>query len=304
MYSAEKYYPQKASELLDLLSNSVIGKTKVAIVGGHFMLFYDKLKDNLQPVISQELENENQKKFAVEFAGNFPLRSFHFSVELFKQLNKRNIQSGILLLVNDHKFQSESFQKDISTQINGRGGELRQVYFRKNEIPSSYLATLKDNGFESNNILINNFDLKRRESDLLPKLSWYFSEQKLRKRFDKYVVPQLLKKHKVYQIKTGRGIDIFYQAPYTGTEICLTENGSCGCSAEVTVLISDLLSKGINEIIFFIPNECVNAVENGIIVSLNINEVAAKVITISGMGGMGCKENSKLPYAVVAHSFE
>lgn len=304
MYSAEKYDPKTESELLKLLSESVTGKNKVAIVGGHFMLLYDKATDELKPVILQDLEKENQKEFAKQFAGNFPLRSFQYSVDLFKQLENRKVQNGILLLVNDHKFQSESFQKDISAEINGRGGDLRQEYFRKNKIPESYLETLKANGIESKNIFVRNNDVKRSESDLLPKESWYYSEQKLRKRFEKYVVPELLKKEKIYQLESGKGTNVFYQTPNVGTEICLTENGACGCSAEVTELISNLLRKGMNEIILFIPNECVNAVDNGINAALNINEVAAKVITISGLGGMGFKENPNLPFAVVEHIFE
>jgi hypothetical protein len=303
MYSTEKFYPKTESELLNLLSAAISGKNKVVIVGGHFMLFYDKVKNELQPVIFEDLEKDNQKLFAKQFAGNFPLKSFQYSVDLYKLLENRNIDSGILLLVNDHKFQSESFQKNISTEIIGRGGELRQAYFRRNKIPEIYLHTLKEKGIECKNILVNNNDVKRKESDLLPKESWYYSEQKLRKRFDKYVAPKLLKNEKIYQVESGKGTDIFFQTPNIGTELCLTENGSCGCSAEVIEFISNLLNRGVTEIVFFVPNECANAVDSGIMAALGINEKSAKVITISNFGGMGFNESLNLPFTVVDHIF-
>ncbi|MBK9317791.1 MAG: hypothetical protein IPM91_02395 [Bacteroidetes bacterium] len=61
MYSAENYNPKKESELIKFLSDSVMENRKVAIVGGHFMLFYDANSDRLVPLIMQDLYIERQK---------------------------------------------------------------------------------------------------------------------------------------------------------------------------------------------------------------------------------------------------
>jgi len=304
MYTTQKYYPNNQTELLNVLIESVSGNSKIAIVGGHFMLLYDKTEDELKPVIIQEFEQENIKLFAKQFAGNLPLSSFKFSVELFKIFKKQNIESGIILLVNDHKFQSVNFQPDIIPSIKGRGGELRKKYFSRNSIPNCYIQVLDSEGISMDQILIDNNDNKRHTSDLLPKKSWFYSEKRLKNRFDYFVKTQLMKRGIIREDFNGDTVELFYESPNNGNNICLTENGACACSAEIIEFITNLLSRNITEIIIMVPDECVSAVDNGIFAALNICEVFAKVTTINGFGGMGIDENLERTFIATEHMYE
>ncbi len=304
MYSAEKNNPNTESELLILLSESVTGKNKVAIVGGHFMLLYDKATDELKPVIWQELDSVSQKEFAVQNAGNFPVRSFRYSLELYKRFQSRKIESGLVLLINDHKFQSVNFQPDIVASINGRGGELRKKYFSKNIIPGCYAEILEEEKISKEDFLIENSNRKRQADDLLPQQSWFYSEQKLRRKFDNLLKPVLVKQGSIRQDFVGNRVELFYESKNHSNNFCLTENGSCACSAEVIEFISNLLNRGMNEIIIFVPNECTESVDNGVLAALNIKAKQAKVLTISNFGGMGFNENIKRPFVVTEHIFE
>lgn len=304
MYITERYSPNTESDLLKKLSESVIGKNKVVIVGGHYMLLYDKATDALRPVISQELDTEGQKKFAEQNAGNFPVRSFRYSLELYKIFQGRKVESGLVLLINDHKFQSSNFQPDVVATVNGRGGELRKNYFNKNIIPGCYAEILELEKVSKEIFLIDNSNNQRQSSDLLPKQSWFYSEQKLRNRFDDFIKPELMKKGNIRQDVIGNKVELYFESPNHSNDFCLTESGSCACSAEVIEFISNLLNRGMNEIIFFVPNECAVPVDNGVMAALNIRAKQGKVLTVSNFGGMGFNENIKRPFAVTEHIFE
>lgn len=304
MYTTERYSPNTEADLLKLLSESVTGNNKVAIVGGHYMLLYDKATDELKPVIWQEVETEGQKKFAEQNAGNFPVRSFRYSLELYKKFQNRKVESGLILLINDHKFQSSNFQPDVVASVNSKGGELRKSYFSKNVIPGCYAEVLEEEKVSKENFLIDNSNNQRKSSDLLPKQCWFYSEQKLRNRFDDFVKPELMKQGNIRQDVIGNKVELYFESPNHSNDFCLTENGSCACSAEVIEFISNLLNRGMNEIIFFVPNECAVPVDNGVLAALNIKAKQAKVLTVSNFGGMGFNENIKRPFTVTEHIFE
>lgn len=304
MYITERYNPNTESDLLNLLNESVTGKNKVAIVGGHYMLLYDKASDELKPVIWQELETEGQKKFAEQNAGNFPIRSFHYSIKLYKIFKNRKIESGLVLLINDHKFQSSNFQPDVVTNVKGRGGELRKFFFNKNVIPDCYEEILEKEKVSKTDCLIENSNFRRQSDDLLPPQSWFFSEQKLRRRFDKLLKPRLMRQGNIRQDIIGNQVDLYFELPNNSNDFCLTENGSCACSAEIIEFISNLLNRNMNEIIIFVPNECAVPVDNGVMAALNIKARQAKVLTVSNFGGMGFNERIIRPFTVTEHIFE
>ncbi len=304
MYNFEKYNPISEIELITLLGKLVSKKNKIAIIGGHFMLFYNKLNNELEPVIWQDLTNERHKEFAKQNAGNFPLRSFRYSVDLYKLFKHQNIQSGLVLLVNDHKFQSPNFQSEITDYIKGHGGELRKNFYTKNIIPHCYSEILKNEGISQKEILIDNTNLNREQEDLLPIISCYYSEQKLRNRFDDFVKADLIHQGYIRQEVVGKKINLYFQLAHKYNDFCLTENGSCACSAEVIEFITNLLKRNFFEIIFFVPNECAIAVDNGIMGALNINKITAKVFTVTNFGGMGFDEHIKRPYTITEHIYE
>lgn len=97
---------------------------------------------------------------------------------------------------------------------------------------------------------------------------------------------------------------MYYESAAQGHYICLTENGTCACSAEVIELIIDLLNREMKEIIFFVPNECISSVDNGIMAALNIKGQSARVLTVSNFGGMGFNEEATNEFVVTEHIFE
>ncbi len=304
MYFSEELFPESKVELLQLLINSVSGKNKVAILGGHFMLFYDKTEDELKPVIWQEQESDKHKDFAIQYAGDFPFKSFQYSLELYERLKDINIDSKIVLLVNDHKFQNKNFQPNISSSILNRGGLLRKKFYRRNKVPKCYSDLMSKISKEHKKIILSNDNSKRDETDLLPKETWFYSEQKLRKRFDNYVLPRLLKENKVFKDGGKEDENVFFKTHIQGEEICLTENGKCGCTAEVTELISDLLNKKMYEMIFFIPKECTDAVNYGIDIALNLNKIKSRIITITENYSTFLNEKDLVNFYVKKHVFE
>jgi hypothetical protein len=302
-YTLVKKSLDNKDELLNELIERVKSK-RVAIIGGHFLLYYNQSKDELEPLILDDLSENIYIELAKNYAGNFPELSFEYSIELYHSLCKKNIQSKIILLVNDHKFQDGNYQSNIEEQIADKAGDLRKQFYSKNEIPNKYSDMLAKYGLLDKDVIYLHDNQTRTKEDLLPKESFYFSEQKLRNRFDKYVKPGLIKKNLIYQSINGKRVDLYYDMPSMGCEISITEEGTCGCSAEVIELINNLRQKEFDEIIFFVPHECSIAVENGIMAALNINSKKLKVITIEGLGGMKQNVHNTNKYSITEQNYE
>ena len=304
MYSSEKYFCKTSYDLIELISNKTDRHSNMAIVGGHFMLFYDKESNMLKPVIWQELTNQQHIQFAKLQAGNFPLDSLKYSIELYKINMIKDIKSGVILMVNDHKFQSYNFQPDIIELVQGRGGDLRKEYFHKNIVPECYLEEIKNNSIQINDILIHNDNIKRKANELLPKKSWYYSETRLKNRFEYYVQDDLLAQGKIKKESTSNGNEIVFETSNLNDEICLSENGSCSCSAELIEFVHNVFDRGFTEIVIFVPNECASAVDGGILASLQIYNIKGKVWTVSNFGGMGVTSTAELELHITLHCNE
>ena len=263
----------------------------IAIVGGHYMLFYDKQEDCLKPLIYQDLKDEKHIAFARLMAGDFPTKTFVYALKLITHFLSKGIESKNVLLVNDHLFQSKKFQPNIQYLIENRGGELRYEYYRgKNSLPLSFVNRPSNfKNIKKNMVFLDNDDLSRDVRSVLPKKTVFFSEQFLRNRFENHLKKRIVNNSYVI-VDTSCGKNVLY---YTdkNKRICLTENGQCGCSSEIMEFIWILKSKGYNDIIMFIPSECENQVNNGVEVTLKLFkyefESESRVIIITGLGGMG-----------------
>jgi hypothetical protein len=292
MYSAEKYSPNSEAELLKLLSESVTGKNKVAIVGGHYMLFYDTQKDELVPLIKQDLQKENQKEFAELFTGNFPEKSIQFSVDLLNELKRKQVESKLVFIVNDHKFQSKNFQPNIADAIAGRTGELRKKYYAENTLPEYYTKV-----FSESNLLLKDdvqhyhVNSKQKEDNVL-KDGLFFSEQRLRNKFEKNLKDKLAEEGKIRKVENSGAVEVYYNG-FANEDICLTENGGCGCSGEVMEFLYELSALGYTDVFFFVPNECVEAANNGFKVVADTLTTPVSIYSIYGMGGMGVKDSKQ-----------
>lgn len=247
------------------------------------MLFYDRNRDELVPLIPEDLNGE-QKKFAELFAGNFPINSFSQSLSLLQYLDSINVESKLVLIVNDHKFQSRNFQQNIATLINGRTNELRKAYYGKNTIPVSYSILLRNHNL-SENVIQQYFVQNKQKQEAVKKHGFFFSEQRLRNKFEKHLREKLLNEGKVRKVDIHGSIEIHYEG-FLNSDICLTENGSCGCSGEIMEFIYELSALGYNEVYFFIPAECREAANNGCAVVTHILETPMTITTIHGAEGI------------------
>lgn len=301
-----KYYTQLKQfacekEMLEYLGKlpPIEAGVKIAIVGGHFMLLYDKVEDKLRPMVWQDLKKSEHIKYSKMITGNFPVHTFNYAVDLYSQYKEKGYDSGIVLLVNDHKFQHHN------SKVNGNGGELRKRYYRNGQvIPESFLRILSEKSFDKQKIFIDYNKPDRQKQDLLPKETIMYSEQVLRNRFEKHIKPKIAKTESFKEITSNGVSNLYYYSRERHEYLCLTEEGTCGCSGEVVEFVSELLRRNIRQIILFSPSECEAPVNVGVEVALDlygkISDKPAKALIIAGIGGVGgenMKENSDIRVA-------
>jgi hypothetical protein len=263
----------------------------IAIVGGHFMLFYDKDEDCLKPLIHQDLTKDKQIAFAKLMTGDFPVRTFNYSMELIKHFHNNGNTAGNVFIINDHKFQSADFQPSILDLVKNRGGELRTQFYRgKHVFPKIFQNLIEKHGYDdARDVVFDNDDSKRQGQDILPRKTIFYSEQALRNRFDKKTKTKILQTTNFYEQDLGYTKEIFYNDGKK--QFCLTEQGKCGCSSEIMEFLWNILERGFNKIIMFIPQECESHVNNGVEMALTVDafksKLSCEIFVITGLGGLG-----------------
>jgi len=284
-----KFNNQK--ELLEFLNNKAASGDKVAIIGGHYMLFYDAVDDSLKPLIKENLTQQNHRDFAELFTGEFPESSFKVSLDLLNRFKLNNVESQLVFIVNDHKFQSKNFQPNINEYIKGRTGQLRKEYYSKNQIPKYYLSEMKKMNISTEDV--QNFHLKNKtKQDNLLKEGFFFSEQRLRNKFEKNLKDKLANAGKIRKVENSGAVEIYYEG-IANQDICLTENGGCGCSGEVMEFLYELSDSGYTDIVFFVPYECVEAANNGFAVVADTLDKKLSIHSVYGFGGMGVSDSNE-----------
>jgi len=279
-FTSEKYSQKSETELLNLLGNAVMPKRKVAIVGGHYMLFYDTQQDSLVPLIEQDLARDAQREFAEMNTGNFPEKSIQLSVDLLNYLKHKQVVSKLVFIVNDHKFQSNNFQPNISDYIQGRTGELRKKYYAENALPEYYQKVFDDSNVSlKDDVQHYHVNSKQKEDNVL-KDGFFFSEQRLRNKFEKNLKDKLSEEGKIRKVENSGAVEVYYSG-FANEDICLTENGGCGCSGEVMEFMYELSALGYT------------AANNGFAVVADTLTAPISIYSIYGMGGMGVKDSKQ-----------
>lgn len=283
-------------------------KTKTSIMAGHYMLMYDNEQNCLVPMVWQDTENSLVESVSRKMAGSFPLRSFRYGLDLWQKGQDLDSHVQIALLINDHQFQSSYFREINYDQPKGRGGELRKEYYRRsNNLPQAFVQLLRKRGLDKSEILLSNNNMDRDASydeddaSILPPESVFFSEQHLRRRFDRHTRQELSEdpRFKITRLDEG-GYDLFYYPAGSTQEFCLTEQSDsidgitqsgCGCSGEVIEFLIELSNRGFGNIILFVPHECAGAVNVGVQAAVDVisryYNLNIKVTTVTGVGGMG-----------------
>ena len=286
MIELQTHHYSSADKLLNALRPNVTGTS--AIMAGHFMLMYDSRKNQLVPMIQQELNDRMLLQQVRIYAGDFPLRTLRYGIELHKRwLMNSEQDSKLLLLVNDHRFQafcSDSLRKKLRGDF---AGQLRRAYYKQEQIiPECYLAEFESNSVDYRSVVMRNQHVPSNLISNGASVSYVFSEMNLRNRFRRGLQKSVTsfegfsKRH----ISTKESPDIFFN------NFCLTEDdGECGCSGEMVQLLFDLLREQVSNIILFVPEECTPPVRVGAQAALSLARShgisSADICVIDGVGG-------------------
>lgn len=246
-----------------------IKKSNVAIVGGHYSLFYERNSASLKPAIQQELTDVSDLTFAKLLSQNFPVRSFELTVRLYFHFMYNKITSRCVLIVNDEAFLNKDFRNSEDYDIvKDSAFKLRKDYFStSSNIPQIFKGILFGHQLKYHDFFEFFESKDEGEDNLLPKSTLFISERKLCKSFKKTVKKtkptdnlfSVLKinhenSDSVEDARVGHG---------TGNEICVIDKGVCSCGGKAFQLYYELIEKGYDTIIFFVPDECISHVNQG-----------------------------------------
>ncbi|MED3665653.1 hypothetical protein P4474_14530 [Geobacillus stearothermophilus] len=268
-----KRYHQLVSsenELLNLIYKELddTDQKELVIMAGHFMLFFDEEKGSLTPGIIEEQNTELMRQRIARRVGIFPTYTWKLGVDIGKKYAKQFEDIKYLLLINDWQYVPD---QDISAS------ELRKNFYDTyTEIPSSFLSTLLDNGFTSENILSSR------------KNSLFFPETWLKYRFQKSaskLVKEGKLEKKVLNDRENQSEVSFVDE--NGNYRTLISCGVTGCAGEITEMISEVHKSGYRLLLIFAPGECYQPVQTGVEIALNLYNLSDMKVIIADPGGSG-----------------
>ena len=255
--------------ITNAIDNLDIQQTKIAIVGGHYMLLYEKKSDSLKPAIHEEFNDWGNKTFSKKNALNFPVKSFELAVKLFMHFRMRKTESQCVLLVNDDSLFKKNFRnKDHYEAVKDRGLELRQNYYStNNNIPSVFKKILYKYDIPLKDFFAKFETLNSTPNSLLPRETIFVSERRLCRNFKKTVKAAATgdRLFKILKINET-GIDNIEELTVESNKvdsICLIEQSVCNCGGKAFQFYHDLINKGFETIIFFVPDQCKEQVKDG-----------------------------------------
>jgi hypothetical protein len=315
-YSRSMKTLRHETEMLDRLVSSAGGGGAglVGIVAGHFMLMPDPLSpgQHLVPMVWQDATSEPVRVQSAAHAGDFPVRSFGYGLQLHCALAQRGAPSRVVILVNDQKWQQASFLPDDIRGCVADAGDARQRFYRqRSPLPPSFTRILEEHGAGEGAFLDNSNPLRSR-TDILPKGTFFFSERALRNKFDTYTREEILRDQRFRaEPRPNGGSNLVFRPAGFREEFCLTEDdGQCGCSGEVLQFLAELNEAGVGVLVFFVPEECFSLVMRGVEAGLHYlaqrgDFQLRRVISIGGVGGSGVRATpgEAAPIRVVEQRF-
>lgn len=277
------------NELIKTIDTLNLKNSKIALIGGHYLLLYEKKTDSLKPAIYQEFEDWGNKTFSKKMTQNFPLKSFEMTVKLYLHFTYKAIDSKCVLLVNDDSFLRKDFRNEEHYEsIKDKGFELRKKYFSSNNnIPATFKKVL--NSFRINFVdFFAKFESGYTTSEsLMPNETIFVSERRLCKSFKKTVktaetkekIDRLFKIINIDQSEPDNINELTVESNKINT-LCLIDKGVCNCGGKTFQFFYDLINKGYDTIIFFVPLECMNQVVDGTGLICHSKEFEEKKINI------------------------
>ncbi len=285
MYNSEKDVVNNEQELIGFLSDKYQNyKGNQVIMGGHYLLLYDKEKKSLFPSIKEETNNIFLKKYIDDIIKDFPFKSFNISVELTKLF--RNLKTA--LLVNDQSFRSKAITEHDKNVINGDGFLLRKNYFHSpKNIPKVYAKLLQNNNIKEKDFFLTNFEPNADENTKLPLESFFFSESVLHRNFRKQTMGKLISEKTLYCTINNNEKEVRYQSTYkknTG-DYCVSSSRTSPCMVIALQLFYELFIKYKTDHVFMlVPNDCEASVNKAAEIILDYTKnLKHEIVVISNL---------------------
>jgi len=273
-------------QLMNTIDTFDLQDSKIAIIGGHYMLLYERKSDSLKPAIYQDFEEDGNREFSKQTSYNFPVWSFELTVNLFFHFKRKKLESRCIMLVNDESFTRKDFRGAAHFEfIKDRGLELRKKYFAsENNLPLSFMKILKGFLLKPNDFFFKFVNPNHTMDSLLPRESYFVSERRLCKSLKKTVRTARTNDELFHIIDIERedqdNINELTVESHKINSICLIEKGTCNCGGKAFQFYLDLVEQGFNTIIFFVPDECKKQVMEGSDLICNSRRVENKFINI------------------------
>jgi len=293
-------YRIHVAEIINEINSLLLINKKVAIIGGHYSLLYEKKSDSLKPVIHQDFEDWGNKTFSINNSKNFPIKSFELGLSLYINYISKKIECKCIIVVNDEAITKRQFRgEEHFNLIKTKGRKLRKQYYSTDEnLPESFKLILERNGLKSDEVF-EKFDAVYPTNDNTPNLeSIFVSERKLCKKF-KRTIQELKIYDRLFQTVISDEIetdimDFRLNSGYSNS-ICLIEGGECNCGGKAFEFYFELLQKGFRTIIFFVPNDCIEQVNIGAKLIYNSDSFLNdkfNIINISNIESLPPEENT------------
>jgi len=309
MYRVDKRFLMGEEHLFTYLKHwGAETPSDIGIVAGHFMLMYDNNISKLVPMIWQDIKNESIANISKQIAGDFPVYTFSLGLRCLDLLSD-NLKTKLILVVNDHLFQSSGWNSAF-LQSGLNAGDLRREFYKEPfKLPPSYLRKLKVLKKDIENVFLNNYDTIHNKQGFFPKNPYFFSEQSFRNKFGRNTKTFLTNKFFYNKTKHEQSSIMFSSQETINSTVCLTEDGKCGCSGEVIQMLIYLANRNIFSILCFVPEECFIAFNQGVKAALFFIGKKMRVVVVAGSNSdfskalAGDKDFSVL-FEVFSHSLE
>ncbi|MFQ5768437.1 MAG: hypothetical protein ACE5ID_10715, partial [Acidobacteriota bacterium] len=255
------------SHLLAYLHRHIVDRGgALAIVAGHFKLILDEQGDDLLPLIGQAPSGAPEVGPDGRQRPCFPIRSFRIATRLMHSFVMRSsVRAWILMLVDDHGPSAAELPRGGQAERGRRARELkRRFYLRPGALPDPLTEILRQEGFSPLDALLPHDDLRRPETDILPRQTVFYSEQSLRERFQANTREEL-KRHggAMETLAESRGVPaalLLEGADGMEETTSLMEAGRAACSGEVVQLVLEMVPRYVTDLVFMLPGECLPAV--------------------------------------------
>lgn len=273
---------------------------RTAVLSGHYSLMYDDFKGALVPMVWQDCDNPRLRTLAQEAAGDFPIRSLRHGISFLKGSQGGQADTKLLLLVNDAIFHRLPYPDEITGPVAQDAAQLRRKYYRqRNPLPASFSQLISCEGLSPESVFLDNSASQRPETSVLPKNTFFFSEQLLRKRFQHRTKLEIARAKGFPALMKGLLRD--FHTWSTNERGCLTSTDrlDTGCYQGVVQLILTLLDTGFTGLILLTPEDCAFPVLSGTITALcwakHSYSAKARITVVRGIGCASGLEKTSEP---------